>query len=209
MGLTVEDIKLWITKTNDKIQQNKEYLTELDQAIGDGDHGINVSRGFQETVNKVSGSDYDTVTDVTKDWAMTLLSKVGGASGPLYGTALMKFSAALKGKEEIDYPSFVQAVEEGLGGLVLRGKAQEGDKTMIDVWSPLVAYLKNRDTLDPEDFDQTVKEAMENTKEMKAQKGRASYLGDRSVGHLDPGSVSSYYLFSSLADVLKEKGISL
>ncbi|AQQ54873.1 dihydroxyacetone kinase subunit DhaL [Planococcus lenghuensis] len=209
MGLKVEDVKAWIMKTNEQIQQNKEYLSELDQAIGDGDHGTNISRGFQETVNKISSTEYTAVADLIKDWSMTLLSKVGGAAGPLFGTALLKFSGAVQGKEEIDYGSFVEGVEAGLNGLILRGKAEEGDKTMVDVWSPLLTYLKGREALDADDFEEAAKAAMENTKNLKAKKGRASYLGDRSIGHLDPGSVSSYYLFSSLAQVIKEEGVQL
>ena len=209
MGLKMDDIKLWIARTNETIQENKEYLGDLDQAIGDGDHGINMSRGFQEAANKISSTEYKTVSDLIKDWAMVLLSKVGGASGPLYGTALLKFSAALKDKEEIDYISFTEAVEEGVNGIILRGKAQEGDKTMLDVWSPLLTYLKGKETLDAKEFEGAAKNAMEKTKDLKAVKGRASYLGERSIGHIDAGAVSSYYLFSSLAQIIEEEGIML
>nr|WP_026695511.1 dihydroxyacetone kinase subunit DhaL [Peribacillus kribbensis] len=209
MGLTNEHLAKWLEKTNAKIQENKTFLTNLDQAIGDGDHGINMSRGFDEAVKKISSTEYKTSSDLLKDWAMTLLSKVGGASGPLYGTALLKFSMSMKDKEEVDYSSLTAGIEEGLNGLIQRGQAQEGHKTMVDVWSPVVTFLKEQPAFNPEGFKEIAKEAMEKTKDMKAIKGRAAYLKERSIGHLDPGSVSSYYLFSSLAEVIEEEGVGL
>ncbi|WP_409294034.1 dihydroxyacetone kinase subunit DhaL [Peribacillus sp. SCS-26] len=209
MGLKIEHFVKWLEKTNAKIQENKTYLTDLDQAVGDGDHGINMSRGFDEAVKKMKAADYGTPSDLIKDWAMTLLSKVGGASGPLYGTALLKMSMSVKDKEEVDYDSLAAAVCEGLNGIIQRGKAEENQKTMVDVWGPIASFLKESPSLDVKNFKETAKQAMEKTKDMKAIKGRAAYLSERSIGHLDPGSVSSYFLFSSLAEVIEEEGVVL
>ncbi|MBM7551627.1 dihydroxyacetone kinase subunit DhaL [Thalassobacillus pellis] len=204
MKFDVNHALTWITKANEKIQDNKDYLTSLDQAIGDGDHGINMSRGFKETVAKLSENDYVTVSDVWKDAAMTLMSKVGGASGPLFGTAFLKMSMASKGEEAIDYPIFIKAVEEAVEGVKQRGKATEGEKTMIDVWSPVVKKLQEASDFNAELIRDTAKTAMEATSDLVATKGRAAYLKERSKGHLDPGSVSSYYIFDALADSLEE-----
>ncbi|WP_409292734.1 dihydroxyacetone kinase subunit DhaL [Peribacillus sp. SCS-37] len=209
MGLKIEHFVKWLERTNARIQENKTYLTDLDQAVGDGDHGINMSRGFDEAVKKIKAADYGTPSDLIKDWAMTLLSKVGGASGPLYGTALLKMSVSVKDKEEVDYDSLSAAVFEGLNGIIQRGKAEENQKTMVDVWGPIASFLKESSSFDVKNFKETAKQAMEKTKDMKAIKGRAAYLGERSIGHLDPGSVSSYFLFSSLAEVIEEEGVVL
>jgi phosphoenolpyruvate---glycerone phosphotransferase subunit DhaL len=209
MGLTVVHLRKWVEKMNEKIQTNKTYLTDLDQAIGDGDHGINMSRGFDEAVKKISSSEYATPSDLLKELAMTLISKVGGASGPLYGTAFLKMSASLNGKEDVDYSSLTLAVEEGLNGILQRGHAQENQKTMVDVWAPILRLLKEHNSFNPQTFSETAKQAMENTKETKAIKGRAAYLNERSIGHIDPGSVSTYYLFSALSEVIEAEGVSL
>jgi phosphoenolpyruvate---glycerone phosphotransferase subunit DhaL len=204
MTFGVEQAKKWIINFNDKIQENKEYLTELDQAIGDGDHGLNMARGFQETVNKITSGNYDDLGPLFKDVGMTLIAKVGGASGPLYGTAFMKASLALKDKKEVDRKELVEALAVSLDGLKVRGKAHVGDKTMIDVWEPVIELMKNRETISSKELSDFSKEKMEYTKELEAKKGRAAYLGKRSIGHIDPGAASSYLLFTSLAEVFAE-----
>lgn len=204
MVLKVEQAVAWIEKTNALIQSNKEYLTELDQAIGDGDHGLNMSRGFQEAEAKISSTEYDTVADVFKDTATVLMSKVGGASGPLYGTAFLKMSMVLKGNDAVTQAEFADAVEEALNGIKQRGKADQGEKTMIDVWHPVADFLKNGQNVQAEKLEETAQQAMEATKDTLATKGRAAYLQERSRGHVDPGSTSSFYLFQALADVWKE-----
>ncbi|CAH0346859.1 MULTISPECIES: dihydroxyacetone kinase subunit DhaL [unclassified Bacillus (in: firmicutes)] len=209
MGLTAEHMKMWLEKTNDYIQTNRDYLTDLDQAIGDGDHGINMSRGFNEAVRTISSNQYKTASDLLKEWGMTLLSKVGGASGPLFGSALLKMSIAIKDREEVDYASLRAAIEEGLNGILLRGKAEEHQKTMVDVWYPVVRLLKENESFNPQTFRETAKTSMEDTKDTQAIKGRAAYLNERSIGHIDPGSASSYYLFRALAEVVEEGRISL
>jgi len=199
----VEHVIKWMERTNDKIGQNKEYLTSLDQAIGDGDHGINMVRGFREVVNKITEQEYETVADALKDIAMTLISKVGGASGPLYGTAFLKFSMASK-DHDVTYDTFVKGVEDACNGIKQRGKADVGEKTMLDVWCPVADQLKKESRFTADAISRTAKEAMENTKDIMATKGRASYMKERSIGHLDPGAVSSFYLFEALAEVIQE-----
>src|SRR5690625_3487091 len=199
----VKHVIKWMEKSNDKIGQNKEYLTSLDQAIGDGDHGINMTRGFREVVNKITSQDYETTADALKDVAMTLISKVGGASGPLYGTAFLKFSMTAK-DQDLRYDIFVKGVEDACNGIKQRGKADAGEKTMLDVWCPVADQLKKKKQFHVDVISRTAKEAMENTKDMLATKGRASYMKERSIGHLDPGAVSSFYLFDALAEVIQE-----
>lgn len=206
MEFQIKHAIIWFDKMNTKIQDNKEYLTELDQAIGDGDHGINMARGFSEVKKKLNEapSDYESVSDVMKDVAMTVMSKVGGASGPLFGTAFLKMSIAFKGLSSVDYLTFSKGIEEALNGMKQRGKADVGEKTLIDVWSPVVAQLNESTRFDADQIQLTAKEAMENTNNILATKGRASYLKERSVGHIDPGSASSYYLFEALSEILRE-----
>lgn len=208
MTFDVEQAKKWIQTFNEKVQEQKQYLTDLDQAIGDGDHGLNMARGLQETVNKINANTYNDLGSLFKDVGMTLIAKVGGASGPLYGTAFMKLSLTLKDQTEVDKKGLVEGLNQALEGLKMRGKAQVGDKTMIDVWEPVLEFLQNKDTIQSDELSQVAKEKMEATKELEAKKGRAAYLGKRSIGHLDPGAVSSYLLFTSLADVLNEGELS-
>ncbi len=204
MVMTVEQAVTWVEKTNALVQSNKEYLTELDQAIGDGDHGLNMSRGFQEAEAKVSSSEYETVGGVFKDTATVLMSKIGGASGPLYGTAFLKMSMFLRDKPSVTQADFAGAVEEALNGMKQRGKAEQGEKTMIDVWHPVADFLKNGQNVNAGKLVEVAEKAMEGTKDTVATKGRAAYLQERSKGHIDPGSTSSFYLFQALADVWKE-----
>lgn len=204
MDFQIKDAIQWLDKTNTKIQANKAYLTSLDQAIGDGDHGINMARGFNEVVKKLESEDvYESVADVMKDVAMTVISKVGGASGPLFGTAFLKMAVVFKGHDPVDYPTFLKGLEEALQGVKKRGKADVGEKTLIDVWSAVVKQLKKTDNFQADLMVSTAKEAMEETKGTLATKGRAAYLKERSIGHIDPGSTSTYYLFEALAEVIK------
>ncbi|WP_042223028.1 dihydroxyacetone kinase subunit DhaL [Oceanobacillus manasiensis] len=205
MEIDVQMILDWMKKTNEKMQENKSYLTSLDQPIGDGDHGINMARGFQEVENKVTKESYATPSDVLKDIAMTLMSKVGGASGPLFGTAFLKLSTAVKGSETVSYESFVNGIEQAVTGVKQRGKAEAGEKTMIDVWFPISEALRENEAFSADVLVDTAKQAMENTKEMLATKGRAAYFKEKSQGHIDPGSASSFYLFEALSEVLKER----
>ncbi|API87980.1 dihydroxyacetone kinase subunit L [Marinilactibacillus sp. 15R] len=186
----IESLKKWIELYGEKVTENKEHLNQLDSDIGDGDHGSNLTRGAAAVKEKVSESEYDNLSDFFKDVGMTLVSKVGGASGPLYGSAFI--SMAKQAKESDDLAALLEA---GLEGIQKRGKAEAGEKTMVDEWIPVVAALKENKLT-----DEVVEDSLEKTKDMKATKGRASYLGDRSIGHIDPGAQSSAYLFKSLLE---------
>ncbi|WP_077330247.1 dihydroxyacetone kinase subunit DhaL [Virgibacillus siamensis] len=203
MELTVKDVATWLELSNKYIQENKEYLTELDQKIGDGDHGINMARGFQEVMHKMIEQDYQTISDVLKDTAMTLISKVGGASGPLLGTAFLKMSTSVKGQENLDTAAFSAALNEAVNGVKQRGKSTEGEKTLLDVWSPMADYFSGTDDFSSDSIIETAKKAMADTEDMQATKGRAAYFKEKSVGHIDPGAATSYYIFAGLAYAVK------
>lgn len=199
--MNVEQLKTWINEANERIQENKAYLSELDQAIGDGDHGSNMARGFSAANTAIAEKDYDECGALLQDVCMALISKVGGASGPLFGTAFMKMAAAAKGKKDLSKSDWGLLLQEAVAGIKRRGKAETGEKTMLDVWQPAVDYMtENGEEASWEQLKALCQEKMEATKELEAKKGRASYLGERSVGHLDPGSVSSCYILSALAE---------
>ncbi|MEK5340562.1 dihydroxyacetone kinase subunit DhaL [Weizmannia sp. FSL W8-1119] len=189
--LTAETATDWLHLFAEKIDENKAYLSELDSAVGDGDHGSNMARGVAAMEEKLAAGGFATVQDVLKTAAMALLGKVGGASGPLYGSALIAM-AKQAGENEQDVAAIVKA---GLEGIQKRGKAEKGEKTMVDVWIPACEALASGSLT-----KEAIQSAVEATKEMKATKGRASYLGERSIGHLDPGAVSSGYLFEALLE---------
>jgi dihydroxyacetone kinase-like protein len=199
----------WMELVNAQIDRQKEYLTQLDQAIGDGDHGINMNRGFKEVIQKIHQTTYDDIGKLFQDIGMVLVSKVGGASGPLYGTAFIKAGQVLKGKPEITINELGQAFQESVNGIKLRGRSQIGDKTMLDVWEPVTKYIQqNGNTLNIRELISYAREQMEHTKELEAKKGRASFLGKRSIGHLDPGAVSSCILFETLCSILLEENLT-
>lgn len=207
MAISKEQVIGWLNKTNERIQANKEYLTELDQQIGDGDHGINMARGFREVAAALESNAQGDIGALLHQAGMVLISKVGGASGPLYGTALMKMGAALKGKSEISLTDLAQALQEAIAGIKLRGKAQTGDKTMLDLWEPFAAFIgQSASGFTYDQFRALCEEQLEHIKQLEAKRGRASFLGSRSIGHLDPGAVSSYYLFDSLCQIITESG---
>ena len=189
MGLTVNNLIDWINNFSAKIEQNKQYLSDLDTAIGDGDHGFNMSRGMNAVSQKLD-LEPKTITDAFKQIAMTLISTVGGASGPLYGTAFLEMAKKSATSDDID-----ELLDAALAGIKKRGGAKPGDKTMVDVWSVLVPEVKAHN-LTQEKIDSAVAA----TKDLVAKKGRASYLGERSKGHVDPGSQSSGYLFEALLE---------
>ncbi|WP_182200726.1 dihydroxyacetone kinase subunit DhaL [Paraliobacillus salinarum] len=194
MELTGEQAQRWILCFQEKIEKNKAYLSDLDQAIGDGDHGSNMYRGVQAVKEKLNELEDPTTEEVLKTTAMALISKVGGASGPLYGSAFMQM--AKTAKETTELPELIQA---GLEGIKQRGKAELKDKTMVDAWAPVAEALTNGTF-----SNDTIDQAVEDTKPLQAKKGRASYVGERSIGALDPGAVSSGYLFTALVEeVLK------
>lgn len=190
-----------------KIEAEKEYLTELDNEIGDGDHGINLARGFEAVEKKLPSLAGGDIGVLLKGVGMQLVSTVGGASGPLYGTAFMKAGMACKGLTEIDGPAFVKAMEAAVDGIKMRGKATEGEKTMLDALCPALKVLQDDVTAGKslkealQDAAQAAEKGVEYTKTIIATKGRASYLGERSLGHQDPGATSSLYLLQVLAEM--------
>lgn len=183
-------------KIGEDIIANKEFLTDLDAAIGDADHGINMARGFTEVLAQLPQDEED-ISVILKKTGMVLLSKVGGASGPLYGTAYMKAAGAIAGKKEITLEDGKEMLTAVIGGIKMRGKAERGEKTMLDALEPaleaLTKGIENGES--PEDclthMCDAAREGVEYTKTIRATKGRASYLGDRSIGHQDPGATSS------------------
>ena len=188
--MQVETAKKWMVLFNQKIQDNKDYLSELDTPIGDGDHGGNMSRGMAAVVDEIGEKEYESTSELFKAVAMQLLSKVGGASGPLYGSAFMGIS-----KSEQDRGSLSDDVKAGLEMIKKRGKAEIGEKTMVDVWEPVLKDLEtNSLTID------RINEYVQATSPLKATKGRASYVGERSIGHIDPGAMSSAYFFESMIE---------
>lgn len=203
MGIHVHDVKQWLLYANTRIQEEKAYLTALDQAVGDGDHGINLARGFQEVAIKMEETAYSDIGSLLQDVGMVLLSKVGGASGPLLGTAFMKAAMVCKGKTEVSIADLGAALQEAVNGIKLRGKAELSNKTMLDVWEPVAHYVQEQaEQLSWIELNDFARLCMEKTKEMEAKKGRAAYLGPRSVGHLDPGSVSTYLLIEALCTTM-------
>lgn len=200
-GLQIRDI---IYKITDIIEENKMYLTELDATIGDGDHGLNMSKGFQAVKEKIKDDECKNIGDMLKKASMALISNVGGASGPLYGTAFLKASSVVMNKEEIEVIDFAKMLEEALNGIKARGKATIGEKTMVDTIEPALNGLKEaiENNLTPLECLEKMNDAAlmgkDSTKDMIATKGRASYLGERSKGHLDAGAVSSYLILKTI-----------
>ncbi len=200
----------WIDNFAAVIAEKKDYLTELDAAIGDADHGINMHRGFQKVSEKLPTIIDRDIGTILKTVSMTLISTVGGASGPLYGTFFLKASAVTAQKEELTPEELFQLLQAGLEGVMHRGKAQLEDKTMIDALSPAVDALKqslNNNNSVVEGLQKAVdaaEEGMKKTIPLIARKGRASYLGERSIGHQDPGATSSYLLLTTLLKAVRE-----
>lgn len=189
--MQVNDVKTLILQAADEIIANKDYLTDLDRSIGDADHGVNMAKGFTFTKEALE-ADFDDYKTLFNKVATTLLSKVGGASGPLYGSFFMKFAASVKDVEELTRDELNKAFTAGVDGVKQRGKAEVGDKTMVDVLEPVAEALNAGKSFD--EIVQIAEESMEKTKDIKAKKGRASYVGERSIGHIDPGAASSYIL---------------
>lgn len=187
---TTENLTKSFYLFHEKIEQQKNQLSELDQAIGDGDHGNNMSRGMTAVIQGIEEKQPETVPELFKVAAMNLISKVGGASGPLYGTAMLQMSKASQTTEDA-----CQILTEGLAGIKNRGKSSEDEKTMIDLWFPAIEKMQQGE-LTKEDLVTFV----ERTKDMEAKKGRASYLGEHSIGHIDPGAASSQLLFESFME---------
>jgi phosphoenolpyruvate---glycerone phosphotransferase subunit DhaL len=206
--MTNEDILRWLEHIADVLHENAAYLTQLDSAIGDADHGINMDRGFTAVRNKFPTMATMDIATQLKTVGTTLVSTVGGASGPLYGTAFLRAGVAVAGKQQLDPADIVALLEAFLGGIVARGKAQPGEKTMVDALTPALAAAKQAldEGLPLEQLalraTQAAEEGMKATTPLLATKGRASYLGERSIGHQDPGATSSWLILRSLTEVI-------
>lgn len=192
-----------------KIEEEKNFLTELDNEIGDGDHGINLARGFKAVAEKLPTFADKDIGAILKGVGTALVSTVGGASGPLYGTAFMKAGNVCKGKMEITDADFVAALDAAINGIKMRGKAVEREKTMLDALCPAYKAIKSgidggKDLIDAlADGVDAAAKGVEYTKTIIATKGRASYLKERSIGHQDPGATSSLYMLQTTLEVLR------
>ncbi len=202
----LEEVLVWLREAASRIEEQKEYLTELDSAIGDADHGINMSRGFRAALERLEANPPDDIAGVFKAVAMALIGKVGGAAGPLYGTMFLEMGKVVDGKERLEAEDLAAAFRAGIDGIKARGKAEEGDKTMIDALEPAYAALQEAVASGRgvgEAIDAAAEAAargMEATIPLVARKGRASYLGERSAGHQDPGATSSHLIIAAAAE---------
>jgi dihydroxyacetone kinase-like protein len=206
MSIIRDNALEWIKACADVLAKNRDYLTQLDAAIGDADHGANMDRGFKAVINKMPEFSDKDIGTIFKTVGMTLISTVGGAGGPLYGTFFLQAGMKTAGKMELNLTDWCVALEAALNGVIMRGKAELGDKTMVDALTPAVNSLKqaveDNTTLNEalQQSAEAARQGMEATIPLVARKGRASYLGERSAGHQDPGATSSYLLLKAAAD---------
>lgn len=207
-SISMGQLTQWLRRFSDVVTENKTYLTDLDSAIGDADHGTNMARGMESVLTLVDAKSADAIGPLFKQVGMTLVSSVGGASGPLYGTFFMKFGTAAGATDVLDAAQLAATFRAGLTGIVARGKAELGDKTMVDAMLPAVEAMEesveNGDSLSDAltAAARAAAAGRDATIPLVARKGRASYLGERSVGHQDPGATSTTYLFETLASVV-------
>jgi phosphoenolpyruvate---glycerone phosphotransferase subunit DhaL len=212
MSITSSAVRDWIRAYAAAIAENRTELVRLDTAIGDGDHGTNMDRGMRKAVEKVDGTEGDDIGALLKAVGMALVSSVGGAAGPLYGTLFLQMGTASTGREELDLAGWTAALETGVQGVQTRGKAEPGDKTMIDALLPAVDALRAAGDDGSSLGDalrrsaDAAEEGMRATIPLEARRGRASYLGPRSVGHQDPGATSSQLLLAVAADTFGADG---
>jgi phosphoenolpyruvate---glycerone phosphotransferase subunit DhaL len=210
MTVTKQQIVKWLENTAAVLNENKDYLIKLDSPIGDADHGINMDRGFNKVLEKLPSVVDKDIGNILQTTGMALISSVGGASGPLYGTFFMRSGTALMSKEELSNEDLFTLFQAGVEGIVQRGRAQLGDKTMFDAWSPALQALSGS----LENGNNTIaalrvavaaaEQGMQATIALQAKKGRASYLGERSIGHQDPGATSSYLILKTLLETLEK-----
>jgi phosphoenolpyruvate---glycerone phosphotransferase subunit DhaL len=210
VAITHDAIEDWMKRFAAEVAENRAYLTKLDGAIGDGDHGTNMDRGMKKALERLEATDGDDIGASLKAVGMALVSSVGGAAGPLYGTLFLQMGQATAGQSEIDLAGFTEALDAGVQGVIKRGKAEPGDKTMLDALGPALDALRAADGDDVADALQRAAEAaregMEATVPLVARKGRASYLGERSAGHQDPGATSSHLLLKTAAEAVAGGG---
>lgn len=215
MPITIEDTLQWLQQLARVFQENRDYLTQLDSAIGDADHGINMERGFTAVRERLPASAQTDIGSLLKLVGSTLVSHVGGASGPLYGTAFLRAGSALAGKHELSTPEYIVLLESAVEGIRARGKAHLGEKTMLDALEPALsaALAAEHAQLNLAQVarraSEAAEEGMKATIPLVASKGRASYLGERSAGHQDPGATSSWLMLKSLAEICAARGESI
>lgn len=206
-NLTSARIDGWLRHSAEVFAAHKDELNALDAAIGDGDHGANLARGFTAVLPKLDGLVGKEIEALLRTTGMTLISQVGGASGPLYGTFFLQAAGVAKGKVELSLAELCDGLDAGLAGIVKLGKAGPGDKTMVDAIGPALAALRPQEgeTLEAALARAVTagRAAAEATIPLVARKGRASYLGERSAGHQDPGATSSVLLLTALAEAVK------
>jgi dihydroxyacetone kinase-like protein len=201
-----EAVSDWLRRFAAAVAEHKAELVRLDTAIGDGDHGTNMDRGMRKVVEKLDGMDGGDIGATLKAVGMTLVSSVGGAAGPLYGTLFLQMGTAAAGRDSLDLEGWTAALDAGVQGVKMRGKAEPGDKTMLDALLPALEALRSAaadGAALPDALGRSAdaaREGMEATTPLEARKGRASYLGPRSVGHQDPGATSSHLLLRAAAD---------
>jgi dihydroxyacetone kinase-like protein len=206
MSITRNDVIRWIQAYAKVLAEKRDFLTELDSSIGDADHGANMNRGFQAVLTKLPAVEDKDIGVIFKTVGMTLLSTVGGASGPLYGSFFIEAGKALAGKTDFELGDWAVALEAGTNSIISRGKAAPGDKTMVDALTPAVQAIKDaarQGTPLPASLTgvaQAAEQGMKSTIPLIAKKGRASYLGERSAGHQDPGATSAYFLLQTAAE---------
>ncbi len=206
MPISRDDVIAWLSAYSQMLADNREYLTQLDSSIGDADHGVNMDRGFKAVLGKLPTVADKDIGTILKSVGMTLVQTVGGASGPLYGTFFLQAGAATANKMELSLADWASAVEGAINGLMARGKANIGDKTMVDALVPALHALKQAmaDGVDEREALRqsaaAAEQGMKNTIPLVAKKGRASYLAERSAGHQDPGATSSYLMFKAMVD---------
>jgi dihydroxyacetone kinase-like protein len=209
LSITATTVRDWISAYAAVIAENRAELVKLDSAIGDGDHGTNMDRGMRKAVEKLEDVEGDDIGALLKAVGMALVSSVGGAAGPLYGTLFLQMGSASSGREELDLGAWADALDAGVKGVQARGKAQLEDKTMIDALVPAVAALRAAADEGASLGDglrrsaDAAGEGMRATIPLEARKGRASYLGPRSVDHQDPGATSSHLLLEAAASTFE------
>jgi phosphoenolpyruvate---glycerone phosphotransferase subunit DhaL len=202
--VTADQVRDWLRRFATTVSEHRVELVRLDTAIGDGDHGTNMDRGMRKAIEKLDGTEGGDIGADLKTVGMALVSSVGGAAGPLYGTLFLQMGTASAGKSELDLGGWADAVEAGVKGVQMRGKAEPGDKTMLDALLPALDALRQGGD-EAEALKRSAdaaEEGMKATIPLEARKGRASYLGPRSVGHQDPGATSSYLLLRAAEEAV-------
>lgn len=204
MPVTRDSVIDWMNRFAAEMSEHRQELVRLDTAIGDGDHGTNMDRGMRKVQEKLGSAEPANPGAALKTASMALISSVGGAAGPLYGTLFLQLGSALGEEAEADLTAFAEAWQKALEGVKARGKAEPGDKTMVDALVPAVQALETASDLDSglQAAAQAAQDGMKATIPLVARKGRASYLGERSKDHQDPGATSTYYLFKTAAEAL-------